>query len=81
MRCNKINCFAYNIKWSNNCEALHDIYGCNFFKTKQQLRDQIEELKEMGRPQYEPSSTRQGQRRLKALLEGAHERHDNMDKT
>lgn len=81
MRCTRQDCFAFNNKWDNNCEALHDTADCHFFKTRGQLYDEITELIEKGKPQYEPSSTRKGQRRLKALLGGKNARADNMDKT
>ena len=38
-------------------------------------------LQEKGKPLYEPSVTRQDQRRLKALLQRRSERTDGMDKT
>lgn len=80
MRCNKVECFAYNIKWDNNCEALFDITGCTFFKTRGQIIEETLDLIAKGKPQYEPAVTRQDQRRLKALLQ-KNERTDDMDKT
>ena len=82
MRCGRTDCFAYNIRWDNSCEALHTIDGCNFFKTREELYAEILILQEKGKPLYEPSVTRQDQRRLKALLQGRRsERTDGVDKT
>lgn len=81
MRCKKTTCFAYDMNWSNNCSALHEVSGCNFFKTKGQLYEEITELIEKGKPQYKPSVTRQDQRRLKALLQGRGNERDGMDQT
>ena len=81
MRCNRNDCFAYNIRYDNSCEALYEIDGCVFFKTREELAMQLVELKEKGKPQYVPSVTRQDQRRLKALLQGRVNARDGMDKT
>lgn len=82
MRCNRCNCFAYNIRYDNSCEALYEIQGCNFFKTKETLYAELVELQEKGKPLYAPSVTRQDQRRLKALLQGrTNAGKERMDKT
>lgn len=82
MRCNRNDCFAYNIRYENSCEALYDNEGCSFYKSREELYLQLVELKEKGKPQYIPSVTRQDQRRLKALLQGrANAREERMDKT
>ncbi len=83
MRCNKNDCFAYNIRWDNNCQALFDIEGCNFYKSKSEWTEQILLLQAQGKPLYNPSITRQDQRRLKALLQGGGKRggENNLDKT
>ncbi len=83
MRCERCNCFAYNIRYENSCEALYEIDGCNFFKTRETLYAELVELKAKGKPLYTPSVTRQDQRRLKALLQGGGKSggEDNLDKT
>lgn len=81
MRCTKCNCFAYNIRYDNSCEALYEIDGCVFFKTKDELYWQLVDLKAKGKPLYNPSVTRQDQRRLKALLQGKKHERDGLDKT
>ena len=45
MRCERCNCFAYNIRYENSCEALYEIDGCNFFKTRETLYAELVELK------------------------------------
>ena len=82
MRCIRTDCFAYNVRYENSCEALFDNEGCNFYKSREDLYMQLVELKNRGKPLYEPSVTRQDQRRLKALLQGrVRSERDGMDKT
>lgn len=81
MKCYRDSCFAYNPVQKNNCSALEDIQGCNFFKTTEQIRREENALRDAGHPVYRPSITRQDRRLLQALLSGDGERTDNLDKT
>lgn len=79
MKCERVDCFAYNPVQQNNCSALESIKGCTFYKTTEQIRREENALRENGHPVYRPSITRQDQRILKALLSGDGERTDRMD--
>lgn len=81
MKCNRVNCFAYDPVFGNNCSVLTKTKKCNFYKTAEQIRREEEVLKAAGHPVYRPSVTRQDQRILKALLSGDGERTDNLGKT
>lgn len=70
MNCERTDCFAYSPILENNCSALIDTENCRFYKTREQLRSEEEELRSTGHPVYKPSVTRQEQRILKALLHG-----------
>lgn len=81
MKCNRVECFAYNPVFPNYCSVLTIVYRCNFYKTPEQIRREEDALRSSGHPVYRPSVTRQDQRILKALLSGDGERTDNLDKT
>ena len=81
MKCNRVDCFAYDPVFGNNCSVLTKTKGCTFHKTAEQIRREEEALRADGHPVYRPSVTRQDQRILKALLSGDGERTDNLGKT
>lgn len=81
MKCQRTDCFAFSPVLENNCSALEDTRGCNFYKTVEQIRREEEVLRAGNHPTYRPSVTRNDQRILKALLRRDGKRTDNMDKT
>ena len=83
-KCTRRDCVCYNLRWSNCCQGLIEVpENCNFYKTREEWTAQVLELKKKGKPLYEPSITRNDQRRLKALLQegGTRGGENNLDKT
>lgn len=68
MKCERVDCFAYNPVQNNNCSALEDTRCCKFYKTMEQIRREEHALRSNGHPVYRPSITRNDRRLLQALL-------------